>query len=161
IKDGKGQLSATGLHLIGSFKITNDTTGTGLAGGYTFEEHTLPPKAPPAARENGLTSLRSGRIQAENADINDLENSYEGAIQHRTSKDLESENPEIAFSDQQPNGTFNGLLGDIPIHGKVTTSGKMTFSGKLTVMSQSLTVKEGKGQLSATGKFILGSFKLG
>lgn len=151
IKDGKGQLSATGLHLIGSFKVTNDTTGTGLAGGYTFEEHTLPKVAPPVGSENGLASRREGSIHAENAGINDLGANYEGAIHHRTNPKLESEGPSITFADRQPNGSFTGSLGDIPIHGNVNSSGKITFGGKLTVMGPEPEGGRGQGPAQRHG----------
>jgi hypothetical protein len=46
---------------------------------------------------------------------------------------------------------------DVPITGKITAGGKVTFSGKVSLGSTSLTIKDGKGQLSSLGHYVLGT----
>jgi hypothetical protein len=46
---------------------------------------------------------------------------------------------------------------EVPINGKLTNTGKITFSGKISMGQDSLTIKDGKGQLSALGNWILGT----
>jgi hypothetical protein len=48
-----------------------------------------------------------------------------------------------------------GLFAAVPFKGKLTNQGKLTFSGNGAVK-----ITNGKGQVSATGRFILGSFKV-
>lgn len=48
-------------------------------------------------------------------------------------------------------------LTDVPITGKITAGGKVTFSGKVSMGSTSLTIKDGKGQLSSLGHYVLGT----
>ena len=59
----------------------------------------------------------------------------------------------------KPNGKFTGLFGGVTVHGSVSNSGKVTFSGKEASGGASFKIQNGQAQLSATGKFLLGSFK--
>jgi hypothetical protein len=147
VKDGKGQLSATGLHLLGAFKITGDASVNSLNGEYTFDLHTAE-NAPPA-----------GRVHS-NAGIGQLGADYAGHSHSVISAANENLSLDMPITGTQANGKFTGKVGDLPISGKVTSKGKVTFSGKLTVGDITVRIKNGKGQLSATGAFLLGTLTI-
>jgi hypothetical protein len=109
----------------------------------------------PAAVLVGLALLLPARA----ADINDLEDTYVGRVHHSSIASEEDDGIAIGFDNQQPNGTFTGNIGFIPISGKVTSAGVITFSGSANGKGGSVQIKKGTGQLSATGRFIVGSFQ--
>lgn len=94
------------------------------------------------------------------ADIDDLQEGYIGSAFSNTDPNNESQSFNIDVTGKQANGKFTGLIGTIPISGKVTGTGKMTFSGGRSDEGAIVRIKNGKGQLSATGLFIVGSLKV-
>lgn len=92
------------------------------------------------------------------ADIDNLAPGYEGGQYHTTDAGQEFQLMVLSQLTAEGGGKFSGNYGSVPITGKVTNTGKMTFSGKTTQMGATIQVKSGKGQLSATGRFIIGSF---
>jgi hypothetical protein len=156
VSDGKGQLSATGLHFLGSFKVTQDTGPDDNDGSYTFDMHantllsaTLPENSPLGG---------SAGLQAEAA-RGDFASQYAGAGHSNSKPGFENVSLSLVVSDFRTNGKFTGVFGGVPVHGNVSTTGKVTFSGKITSGGKSFNIQEGKAQLSATGLFLLGSFK--
>jgi hypothetical protein len=111
------------------------------------------------------------------AGVDSLKSLYAGHAHHNTEGD--SENIQLNWTDVTPHGggKFSATLQiqaapiptcgaaplikipltEVPINGKVTAAGKVTFSGKVSTGSDSLTIKNGKGQLSALGRWILGT----
>lgn len=111
------------------------------------------------------------------AGVDSLASLYAGHAHHNSSGD--SENIQLNWTDVTAHGggKFSATLQiqaapiptcmatplikipltDVPINGKVTAAGKVTFSGKVSMGSDSLTIKDGKGQLSALGRWILGT----
>lgn len=98
------------------------------------------------------TLASTPRIRA--ADVNDLNEAYSGGAHHVSVAADEDENITLVIQDRQSNGKFSGQLGGIAVTGKVTSTGKVTFAGKTGGSS----FKQGKAQLSATGRFLVGSF---
>lgn len=94
------------------------------------------------------------------ADISDLGEFYEGSTHHGTNADNEDTALDFDVQTREQNGKFTGIFSGIPVKGKVTSTGKVTFSGSLTITEGTISIKSGKGQLSATGRFIVGSFKV-
>jgi hypothetical protein len=99
-------------------------------------------------------------LPARAANINDLQEEYSGWLHHSSSSGLENQEFYFEFTSTQPNGNFTGSLGgEIPISGKVTGSGVISFSGSRNDKGGLIQIKKGTGQLSATGRFIVGSFQ--
>jgi hypothetical protein len=154
LKDGKGQVSATGLHLLGTFKLNGDTAVSDLNGPYTFEEHALVNFQPASS-----PLFSQSEIHAE-ATVGNLGPIYSGAAHNKTNPDTENSPITLTVTQTQTNGKFKGFLGDTPISGKVTPQGKITFAGSKTDKGNTTKINDGAGQLSATGLFILGQFKI-
>jgi hypothetical protein len=99
-------------------------------------------------------------LPARAANINDLRDQYVGRAHHSSVAGQEDLGITFFFTDTQPNGNFTGSIeGGIPLSGKVTASGAITFSGSTTSEGGPFQIKKGTGQLSATGRFIVGSFQ--
>jgi hypothetical protein len=86
------------------------------------------------------------------ANVSDLKPLYEGYAHHLTDPGDENEGVTLTFA-VEANGQVHGNYGDILLKVKVSAKGVVTFSGKL----QGAEVK-GTGQLSATGKYLVGTF---
>jgi hypothetical protein len=100
-------------------------------------------------------------LPARAANIDDLAETYSGRVHHSSIPSEEDESVTFFIIGTQPNGKFTGNIGGgIPISGKVTASGAVTFSGSAEDKGGSIQIKKGTGQLSATGRFIVGSFQL-
>lgn len=100
-------------------------------------------------------------VGARAANVNDLAEIYSGRLHHSANAAGENEGFGFAVTSISPNGKFVGDLGDgIVMNGKVTSTGKMTFAVNGSNSKGSLKMTKGKGQLSATGRFIVGSFQL-
>lgn len=102
-----------------------------------------------------LLSTIAGPVWA--SDINDLQPLYSGEWWSRNHTSPEFLDLTMSVNAAHPDGTFDGSMGEVPIHGKVTPTGAVTFSGKTVGGSPTLKIKSGKAQLSATGLFFLGS----
>jgi hypothetical protein len=99
------------------------------------------------------------------ANINDLADAYEGPLSSTNSSSFEEGSLAFTVKTRQSNGGFIGVIPglEIPIQGKVNTSGKFSFSGEGAGTSGKTTFDikiKGKGQLSATGRFIGGTANL-
>lgn len=98
------------------------------------------------------------------AGINDLDTFYGGSAHSTTDTDLEDLSLSLGVLESSPNGKFSGFIAGVNISGKVTANGKMTFSGSGLAESAPAgdpsngQIKKGKAQVSATGRFIVGSF---
>lgn len=104
-----------------------------------------------------LTALTAVPVRA--ADVTDIQSPYQGQWHHLTNSDFEFLDFDLTINSTQPNGKFAGFFGKVPIKGKVKTNGKVTFSGKFTSQALTAKISKGKGQLSATGEFILGTLR--
>lgn len=105
------------------------------------------------------TLIAAVSVPAVAADISDLGNLYGGAVHHTTNSSLENSPIEFDVTDKQ-GANFKAELNGVPVTGKVTSSGKITFTGNISNSTGSVRIKKGKGQLSATGLFIVGSFQV-
>jgi hypothetical protein len=152
LKDGKGQLSATGLHVLGTFKLNGDTAVSDLNGPYTFDEHVPENLAPSSLPDQSPIHV--------DANVGSLGASYSGAAHNKTNPQTENSPITFTVTETHSDGKFKGFLNDTPISGRVTSQGKITFSGSFTANGNTTKVKDGSGQLSATGLFILGQFKI-
>ena len=110
-------------------------------------------------------SLAGAPASASN--ISDLKEFYGGSWHCTTSTDNENLSKEFIVTSTNHDGTFSGIFGSVRINGKVNGKGKITFSGSGNENASSAPasggvvnaqIKNGKAQLSATGRFIVGSF---
>jgi hypothetical protein len=109
----------------------------------------------------GLAASLAPGATVRAADISDLAPFYNGRVHHNTNPVKEDEPVVIAIDDIQGSKFTGTIFGEVPISGKVTSSGKVTFSGKATGKGGgTYQLKKGRGQLSATGDFIVGSFQV-
>lgn len=105
-----------------------------------------------------LTLIADASTRA--ADIDDLKGEYSGAAYSSSSTSDEIDLISLTVGPKSANGKFTGEFRNVQVSGKVTPAGKITFSGQATKGDLFLRVKSGKGQLSATGRFIVGSYKV-
>jgi hypothetical protein len=156
IKDGKGQLSATGLYCVGTFRVSGSTSD--INGAYTFGIFAAQ-EIPPVDPAQNAFGAGSGGITTE-SNINSLLSGYSGSSHHNTLPADENEPITLVVTQKKPNGSFRGALGVIPITGHVDAKGRVSFKGGDSQGGDVRKVKNGSAQLSAQGNFLLGSFKL-
>lgn len=104
-----------------------------------------------------LALVLAGGPSTPAADIDDLGQIYLGPIHHTTTPLFEVGDAFLAIDSKQANGAFSGEFAGIAIRGKVTQNGKVTFSGRDEEDPREQ-IRAGKAQLSATGRFLVGSF---
>jgi hypothetical protein len=101
-----------------------------------------------------------GTIPVSAADIDDLGGGYLGTSHHNTNPGHENDAMSLNVSSTNTaRGTFTGTLNGVSVTGKVTNKGVVTCSGTQSTMSGSLRVRL-KGQLSATGLYIVGTLTI-
>jgi hypothetical protein len=85
---------------------------------------------------------------------------YEGFIHHNTKAGEENEPAELLL-DNVSNGQFTGHFGPVAISGKFNTAThKITFSGSSSGPGGTIGIKDGKGQLSATALYCVGTMNV-
>lgn len=106
-----------------------------------------------------LATTMLGSPSSQAVDADDLLDFYIGSAHHSTNSDADDVGASLDIQTRQINGgKFTAILSEVvTVSGKVSASGKITFSGSSA--NNDLKIKQGKGQLSATGQFIVGSFK--
>jgi hypothetical protein len=92
------------------------------------------------------------------SNASDLKNPYFGTTYSIKSISDTSSNPATFIPGT--GGKLTGVLGSFPLTGKITNTGKITFTVSGTYNGGSFKVKNGKGQLSADGNYILGTLTI-
>lgn len=115
IKNGKGQMSATGRFILGSFKVTNSGNPNDL-GDYLFRAET-----------SGATALSLGGNLI--GPLPGLAGEYVGKYHDNAISDTENQDIGFANVQQSSNGKFTATVLGITVNGKRTGT-KVTFSGK-------------------------------
>lgn len=113
-----------------------------------------------------VLALAVGSIPASASNISDLATAYTGSWHSITTAENENLPAGLAISATSTNGKFTGFFQGIPITGKVSSKGVITFKGKSSGSANRQTqgiagtgaISKGKAQLSATGRFIGGTF---
>jgi hypothetical protein len=110
-----------------------------------------------AVAVTALCGLAMTAVPARTADLLD---GYHGGLHHVKLDQKENLDLHLAFA-VGPSGKITGVFAtSIPLNKvKVTAKGVVTFSGKLDTPEGSVTVS-GAGQVSATGRFLVGSLTL-
>jgi hypothetical protein len=111
-------------------------------------------------------TLALGTTPVSASSIADLASTYNGAWHSTTSAANENLPTGLTVLETSTNGKFTGFLGDQFIAGKVSSKGVITFKSQATRTARlqpqgiagTATISKGKAQLSATGKFIVGTF---
>ena len=145
---GSGLLSATGQFLTGTLTLkTPNATDFG-----TFH----------VERQDTLAaSSRSGTLRAPGTQVaepGDLFGFYKGTRHSRVNAFNESGAFNIAFTNVESNGRFTGVIGTLPISGKLAPNGRLTFSGALASEDGARVKVKGSAHLSSSGRFLTGVF---
>jgi hypothetical protein len=156
LKEGKGQLSATGLYCVGSLKVSGSQSD--IDGAYTFSVFAAV-EIPPVDPAQSSFGDRSGGLTAQ-ANINNLLSGYSGHAHHTIQSSAENEAIVFVVTLKKPNGNFKGSLGVVPITGHVDGNGHVTFKGGDSQGGDVRKIKNGSAQLSAQGNYLLGRFKI-
>lgn len=151
ILNGQGQFSATGFYLDGSFTLAG-TVQPSPNGFYNFESAIPLGPAPPAPAS---FQPSGGERHAAAAPV--LDSEYDGHAHHLTNVNLDSVAVFFDFSVVHADGSFKGIFGSTPIHGKIKKNGHLTFQGKASFGTGTFAI-HGQAQRSATGLFLLGQF---
>lgn len=107
-----------------------------------------------------LTASLAGSSRLEAADISDLANEYSGDAYDIRDTANEEGSLKISNIVKSGGGKFTADLGFIPLSGKVTNTGKVTLAGKFKGVQSNVQINlkvKATGQLSATGRFLVGS----
>lgn len=104
-----------------------------------------------------VSSFAPGRPAAAST-ASDLKNPYFGTTYNIKSSSDTNSNPATFIPGA--GGKLTGVLGSFPLTGKITNAGKITFTVSGTYNGGSFKVKNGKGQLSADGNYILGTLTI-
>ncbi len=152
---GSGLLSATGRFLTGTFTLKNGSI-TDIA---SFEVERQDQSAA-AVSADGLHRYLAGlggSPPAALAGPADLAGFYNGRRHSRVNAVGEDMGLTMNFAIQS-NGKFTGLIGSVPIAGKVSSRGVVKFSGQFTSPQGDRFKIKGSAQLSSTGRFLTGIF---
>lgn len=106
----------------------------------------------------GVVTFSGGPARMNAANINDLNGPYSGFLHHNNTASQENVDVNFTIDSKGSGGKFEGTFSTVPVKGVVGPKGKMFFSGTLNAGGFVVRIKKGKAQLSATGKFIVGSF---
>lgn len=103
-----------------------------------------------------LVVTAAAQTPANTADISDLRQTYFGLLSGTKTPALEDSTIFLTVVNPQQSGKFTADFGsDGSLPGKVSSTGKVSWKGKLTSGGNNAAFKF-KGQLSATGRFIVG-----
>lgn len=92
------------------------------------------------------------------ASINDLKDAYSGPAYSTAPSALdEITSLVLLVSSRQPNGRFTGQMNSVAVQGKVSARGKLTINNRISLPDGSVMRVKVTGQLSLTGKHIVGS----
>jgi hypothetical protein len=150
IENGQAQFSATSIYLDGTFTLAGNVQPS-PNGFYAFESSLPLGPAPPAPLS---FQPANGKIHTEAFPFH-LGTEYDGHVHHSSKVSLDSNSMFLDFLVVHADGTFKGVLGLTPIHGKIKKNGHFTFQGKGPSGPDTLTF-HGQGDRSATGLFIDG-----
>jgi hypothetical protein len=131
IKNGKGQMSATGRFILGSFKVTNSGNPNDL-GDYLFRAET-----------SGATALsRGGNLIGP---LPGLAGAYVGKYHDNAISDTENQDLDLSNVQQGSNGKFTATMLGVPVSGKRSGT-NVIFQGKQSGQLGSLKL-DGQGTL--------------